>query len=54
MYKIIANKEQLESIGISYDINELTGSLEKEYSNGWLTLCVKHKIGYIEVINIKL
>lgn len=37
-FKIIANKNELETIGISYDITGLKGTLVKTFSDGWIIL----------------
>lgn len=50
-YKINSNKEKLEAIGISYEINGLVGTLVKTYPNNWLVLEVIHKVGDFEFIN---
>lgn len=50
-FKIQSNKEELEDIGISYDINGLIGTLVKSYPTGWLVLSVTHKVGEYEFTN---
>ena len=50
-YKIKANKDQLDSIGISYDITGLIGTLTREWPTGWYEIEVKHKIGDMEFTN---
>lgn len=41
-YKILANKEQLEEVGISYDITGYIGLLVHKYSTGYYELEVVH------------
>lgn len=46
-YKIIATKEQLDDIGITYDITGLIGIFEKEFADGWLVIRATVKLdGY--------
>ena len=45
MVKIIANKKQLESIGIDYDISNLIGTYNHIFSDNWYAVEVEHKIG---------
>lgn len=47
-YKIIANKQQLKNIGISYEITGLIGVFKKEFSDGWLVIRVTVKLGEYE------
>lgn len=44
-YKIIANIQQLEDVGIDYDISGLTGTLIKKYPDGYYCLEVTHVLG---------
>lgn len=41
-YKIKANKQQLSSFGIDYDITGLTGELKHKYPTGWYAIEVTH------------
>ena len=41
-YKIKANKQQLESFGIDYNITGLVGELKHKYPTGWYTIEVTH------------
>jgi len=41
-YKIKANKEQLESFGIDYNITGLIGKLKHKYPIGWYEIEVTH------------
>lgn len=50
-YKIKATKQELEEVGISCDIDGLTGFLIKTYLDGWLQLKITHKIGPMEFTN---
>jgi len=45
MIKIIANKQQLEDIGIDYDLTGLSGWVRMTYGDGWLLVSVTHSIG---------
>lgn len=45
-YKVTATREQLESIGISYDITGLTGERINVFPMGWYIVKITHKIGY--------
>ena len=44
-YKILANKQQLENIGVDYDLEGLVGELTYKYPTNWYRLKVTHKIG---------
>lgn len=50
-YKILAVKEQLENIGIDYDITNLIGVLENRFPTCYYALRVKHKVGDMEFTN---
>ena len=50
-YKVVSNKEELDDIGISEEINGLTGILVKSYPTGWLVLSIETKIGEYEFTN---
>jgi hypothetical protein len=50
-FKIVANKEQLDDIGISHDINGLEGNLIHKFKDGWLCIEVKHYDDGFEFIN---
>ena len=41
-YEILANKEQLKSFGITYEITGLIGILKQKYPTGWYELKVEH------------
>ena len=41
-FKIKANKEQLENIGIPYDITGLIGEFVMAYPTGWYRIRAKH------------
>ncbi len=42
-YKINANKTQLSSIGINYNLTGLVGLLKSKYPTGWYELEVTHQ-----------
>jgi hypothetical protein len=50
-FKVKANKNDLESIGISYDINGLVGDLVKNYGTGWLVLSITHEYNGFKFTN---
>ena len=50
-YKINATQQQLENIGISYNLSGLIGTLKNKYPTGWYCLTVKHKVGKINFTN---
>jgi hypothetical protein len=50
-YKVKANKQDLEDVGIIYDIDGLTGDLIRNYLTGWLCLKITHKIDSMEFTN---
>lgn len=50
-FKVISNKNELEGIGISYNINGLIGTLVKSYPTGWVVLSITHKVGEFEFTN---
>ena len=37
-YKVKANKQQLSSIGIGYEITDLVGVLKDKYITGWYAI----------------
>lgn len=41
-YKVKANKQQLENLGISYDITGLTGELKHKYPTGFYVIEITH------------
>lgn len=41
-YKVKADKRQLESFGISYDITGLVGELKHKYPTGWYEIEITH------------
>jgi len=41
-YKIKANKQQLENLGIDYDITGLVGELKHKYPTGWYEIELTH------------
>jgi len=50
-FKILANKEQLENIGVDYNLEGLVGELTYKYPTGWYRLKVTHCIGNYEFTN---
>ena len=50
-YKVVSNKEELEDIRISEEINGLTGYFVWSYPTGYITLSIKTKIGEYEFTN---
>jgi hypothetical protein len=50
-YKIKANKDQLERLGISYDITGLIGVLKSKYPTGWYCLEVEHEVDGFKFTN---
>ena len=50
-FKVIASKEQLESVGIDYDITGSVGVLKTILSDGYLTLEIEHGLSYRRFIN---
>lgn len=50
-FKIKANINELESIGIFYNITGLKGTLVKTYSDGWIILNITYYTDGIERIN---
>ncbi len=50
-YKIIATKEQLESIGISYDIRNLVGVSKKIFNDGYHVLEITYNNGMFDFKN---
>jgi hypothetical protein len=50
-YKVLANKSQLEKIGISYDITGLKGKHIRTWPDGELTLEITHSIGDFSFTN---
>jgi hypothetical protein len=51
LVKIKATKEQLESVGIDYEITNLTGSVERKFSSGYYCIKIKHTWEGIEFEN---
>jgi len=51
MIEIIANKEQLEAIGIDYELTGLSGWVRMTYGDGWLLVSVTHQIGKYSFTN---
>lgn len=41
-YKVKANRQQLENLGISYDITGLTGELKHKYPTGFYVIEITH------------
>ena len=52
--RIKANKEQLESIGISYKISNLKGKIKKYYKSGYIQIEINHTLGGIIFTKIGL
>jgi len=50
-FKILANKEQLDGIGISYELTGLVGTYKGKFPTGWYLLEVTHYVGDIEFNN---
>jgi hypothetical protein len=50
-YLIKANKEQLNRLGIVYEITGLVGTLKYKYPTGFYEIEVTHKVGAITVTN---
>jgi hypothetical protein len=50
-YKITANKNQLESFGIDYDITGLIGRLKRKYPTGWYCIEITHDRDGFEFTN---
>jgi hypothetical protein len=50
-YKIIATAEQLDEIGISYDLTGVIGTLKREFNDGYVELTVVHRVGSHEFTN---
>lgn len=51
LYRIIATKQQLEAIGIDYNISGYLGEFVKEYSDEWACLKVIHDLGEFQFKN---
>jgi hypothetical protein len=51
IFIVKANKSELESIGISYDITYLEGTLIKIFDDGWLSPSINHNVGKFEFTN---
>lgn len=49
--KVTANKEQLESIGIDYDITNLEGTVKGYYDSGYVQVEIEHKDGKVTFTN---
>jgi hypothetical protein len=41
-FKVMANKKQLASFGIDYDITGLVGELKYKYPTGWYEIKITH------------
>jgi len=50
-FRILANKEQLDRIGISYELTGLVGTYKSTFSTGWYLIEVTHYIGDMEFTN---
>lgn len=50
-FKITANKQQLEGIGISYELTGLIGTYKGKFPTGWYLIEVTHDIGGVKFTN---
>ncbi len=53
-YKVIANKKQLISLGITTDITGLIGELKYKYETGWYAIEINHNTYEIPKTFLKL
>ena len=50
-FKITANKEQLLSVGIDYDLTGMVGTYKNKFVTGWYLIEVTHYVGNMEFTN---
>lgn len=50
-YKVLANREQLENLGISYNITNLIGYLKRKFKTNYYEIEITHMVGKYSFTN---